>query len=358
MNTPEKTHRSQILIFLLVAYALPFALGILMGVGYYNGLDVSVFPSAQMYYPAAGVMLAALLTRRGDALLPRRFFIGFMAATALMMVCAVASILLPGIAWGIYSQYVLMAASVVCLVLLLTEKKAKRIAYGLKGRRWGATALLVLLYIALYFGRAAIGYVISGDIHTLLAIAGSPNTWLMMAYLALNYFLVFTAFLGEEYGWRYYLQPVLQKRFGMAGGILLLGIVWGLWHLPINFFYYTSPAIGLISVAGQLVTCITLGAFFGWAYLMTDNIWVVVILHFANNNLVPVVTGTYSADVLQNQQMTWGTVLYSLVVNGILFLWVLFTKVYRDKSLRLPTMDERADACGQAAAQQEAETAQ
>jgi len=50
--------KRQILIFGGVAFALPFALGILMGFGYYRGIDLSVFPAAQMLYPAAGVMLA------------------------------------------------------------------------------------------------------------------------------------------------------------------------------------------------------------------------------------------------------------------------------------------------------------
>ena len=58
------TEKRQLVIFALVAFALPYLLGILlgilMGIGYYGGSDVSVFPSSQMYYPAAGAMLALL----------------------------------------------------------------------------------------------------------------------------------------------------------------------------------------------------------------------------------------------------------------------------------------------------------
>lgn len=43
-------------------------------------------------------------------------------------------------------------------------------------------------------------------------------------------------FFGEEYGWRYFLWPKLQNRFGKRKGVLLLRILWGLWHLPLNFF--------------------------------------------------------------------------------------------------------------------------
>jgi membrane protease YdiL (CAAX protease family) len=83
--------------------------------------------------------------------------------------------------------------------------------------------------------------------------------------------------------------------------------------------------------------------FFGWAYLKTDNIWTVVILHFLTNNLVPIISGVYTPDVLQNQAINWNAVLFSLIINVLLFMGFAFTAPYRDYTRRLPTMDERAD---------------
>lgn len=56
--------KKQLWIFLAVAFGMPIVMGILMGISFYRGNDVSVFPNAQMYYPAAGVMLAYILTRK------------------------------------------------------------------------------------------------------------------------------------------------------------------------------------------------------------------------------------------------------------------------------------------------------
>jgi proline iminopeptidase len=39
--------------------------------------------------------------------------------------------------------------------------------------------------------------------------------------------------LGEELGWRGFLQPRLDDRFGPACGALILGAIWALWHLPL-----------------------------------------------------------------------------------------------------------------------------
>lgn len=343
MRTEEKT-RKQIIIFLAIAYLLPFVLGIFMGFGYSRGVDLSAFPAAQMYYPAAGVMLAALITRKGDTLLPKKFFVGLIVLAALLMMTALCSIFVSGQFGAVVSQWLMLGGSLVLWVLYFIEGSARRKAYGMKGGKWGLTFLLALLFIALYLIRIIISYGISGQMDYFISIFKDSTAWIVLASLIPGFFISFSAFFGEEYGWRYYLQPILQKRFGLTKGVILLGVIWGLWHLPINFFYYTSPSMGFISVISQIITCVTLGVFFAFAYMKTNNIWVVVIIHFLNNNLVPIVSGNFSPDVLSNQTVGWADVLFLLIVNSVLFMGFLASKVFKDKKNRIPTMDERADA--------------
>ncbi len=54
--------------------------------------------------------------------------------------------------------------------------------------------------------------------------------------------LGFMLILGplEELGWRGYMLPVLQRRFAPLASALLVGIVWGIWHLP-SFFVAGLP---------------------------------------------------------------------------------------------------------------------
>ena len=54
----------------------------------------------------------------------------------------------------------------------------------------------------------------------------NPRTFMLLAVLVPNFVFTFIAFFGEEYGWRFYLLPVMIKKFGLRKGVLLLGIVW------------------------------------------------------------------------------------------------------------------------------------
>ncbi|MDD3217553.1 MAG: type II CAAX endopeptidase family protein [Lachnospiraceae bacterium] len=324
--------KKQLIIYVLVTFGFTFLMGAVMAYGYFQGIDVSTFPNAQMFYPAAGAMLAILITRKGDEKIPKRFFIMFIALTTVMAVICIASIIVfMPTTWALAIQLVIIAGSVLGWIFMLTEKKEKREAYGLRMKNWKKSAFCVVLFLFIYLLRTAISYGMSGQIQVMESIFTDATTWMLIVSLPVNFFIVFTAFFGEEYGWRYYLQPLFQQRFGLRGGVLVLGVVWGLWHMPVNFFYY-SPGSGLASMAGQQITCITLGIFFAYAYMKTQNIWVPVILHYLNNNMVPIVTGSYGANVLQNNQVTWSALLPSLLINGLLFGIFIFAKEFRKRT--------------------------
>ena len=60
---------------------------------------------------------------------------------------------------------------------------------------------------------------------------GDPAQW----YLVIPVFLyvLFFSVLGEEIGWRGYALPELQANHSALTASLIIGVIWGLWHVPL-----------------------------------------------------------------------------------------------------------------------------
>ena len=94
MTETAKT-KKQFLIFLLIAYGVTYVMGILTWYGSTIPVEMSIFPSAQMFYPAAGIMLAYMLTEEKDSLVPKWFYACFLLVTAAMIALCILSVAMP-----------------------------------------------------------------------------------------------------------------------------------------------------------------------------------------------------------------------------------------------------------------------
>lgn len=94
--------------------------------------------------------------------------------------------------------------------------------------------------------------------------------------------------LGEEFGWRAYLQPKLMP-LGGRKAMVIMGIVWGLWHAPLiamGHNYGTGyPGAPWTGILATIWIMFILGTFFGWAALRGGSVWPAVIGHGAFNGI-------------------------------------------------------------------------
>jgi uncharacterized protein len=87
---------------------------------------------------------------------------------------------------------------------------------------------------------------------------------------------------GEEWGWRGFLLPKLLP-LGQWAALLLTGVLWGLWHLPIvllGYDYAFHPKFGIVLMT---LFCVIFGILLGWLRLATGSIWPAAIGHGALN---------------------------------------------------------------------------
>lgn len=90
--------------------------------------------------------------------------------------------------------------------------------------------------------------------------------------------------LGEEIGWRGWLLPKLL-RLGVVPGLLLSGVIWGLWHAPLVLLGYNYPgAPGWLGLTMMVGMCILVGAVFGWLRMRSDSVWPAALAHGAFNS--------------------------------------------------------------------------
>jgi uncharacterized protein len=91
---------------------------------------------------------------------------------------------------------------------------------------------------------------------------------------------------GEEIGWRGYMLTRLIDA-GIPSPILLSGLIWGLWHVPIVLG--AGYAAGPSPVASSLLLVVLATAFgvvFARLRLQTGSIWPAIVLHGAWNSII------------------------------------------------------------------------
>ena len=86
----------------------------------------------------------------------------------------------------------------------------------------------------------------------------------------------------EEYGWRGYALPRLLEKFNPLIASLILGSVWGIWHLPLHFIPTTTQYV--IPIWQYLLLTLVLSVLYTWLYLATGgNLFIASLFHASGN---------------------------------------------------------------------------
>ncbi len=92
--------------------------------------------------------------------------------------------------------------------------------------------------------------------------------------------------VGEEFGWRAFLQGHLINRLGLTGGVAVLGLIWSFWHLPgllAGYNYPETPILGALVIFP--LELVAMSFFLAWLTITARSFWPAVVAHAAGNSI-------------------------------------------------------------------------
>ena len=92
---------------------------------------------------------------------------------------------------------------------------------------------------------------------------------------------------GEEIGWRGYLVPTLRAKHGMAATVMISGLIWASWHMPVILLAdYHSAAPQAYAIACFTVMVTATGGIAAWLRLRSGSVWPAIALHAVHNAFI------------------------------------------------------------------------
>ncbi len=149
-----------------------------------------------------------------------------------------------------------------------------------------------------------------------------PSVWFFIPYLIL---MIFLGGGQEEFGWRGYALPRLEKQLGLWKANIILGIIWAFWHLPLWFITGTSQSY--MNFGGFILLTIGLSFLFSWIRNISGNKpFSGLLVHGIANALIPLLP-TLNMQADKPQPRFWIWVILTLLVGII--ITILRTNKYR-----------------------------
>ncbi len=129
--------------------------------------------------------------------------------------------------------------------------------------------------------------------------------------------------VNEEFGWAYSIDRLLE-RFKPLPAALLLGVIWGCWHLPL--FYMVDTTQSYESFWVFLLFTVALRLQYVWAYLGTGRSLLATLLFHTSVNMAFTI---FVIVVRTPDHEQFGYLAYCLLTAAASVLLVLATPLYR-----------------------------
>lgn len=272
------------LAFVGITYTLAIAIGLAVGL---TGGHQSRFVGlgyAAMLVPAVAVVIVRSATGKGLRINWSRFPVKYVPLAVLLIPAVLHAVMLPvtahfegGLPWQDW-----------------LKPQADGLYHTPAERGWGA----------LTFGELAIRIAMN-------AVVGLAAVSMLALF--------------EEIGWRAWLLPRFAERMGNRRAIILVALIFGLWHLPFVlagiYFEFQTAQKALLAAVTVPMGSFAFGLIIGWLWVRTESIWIVSLAHGAVNNW-----GQYAFKYMRNLVAVDDTLVLAAGVLAVLALGLFLVR--------------------------------
>jgi membrane protease YdiL (CAAX protease family) len=344
----KKVNWKRVGIFLAVTFAATWLLDLAIYLrGGLTSPVVSLALQLQMLIPAAAAILLGLFFFKDSPLyystnrtLSRWFVYFYLLVALLYAVCTIIAFIQPALT-ATLSQSLLLASVVGLILLIVLRIVGKYDAFAsinMAGGKWWMWLVFGLGVVAFYGSQAALNWLFK---------LGTPvdlyKTFPQLQYQTLPLYVVMISMVansivigpflgliiafGEEYGWRGYLQPALLP-LGKVKGVLLLGVIWGIWHWPVIWMGYNYPNHPILGSLLMVLFTIVLAFVLAYAVFKGKGIWIAAFLHALNNQAA----SFFQIAVYAVKDPVWafGMGIFGFLCGALIILLILRDPIWKD----------------------------
>ncbi len=132
--------------------------------------------------------------------------------------------------------------------------------------------------------------------------------------------------LGEELGWRGFMQNELQKKFSPLKSAIIVGVLWGFWHTPLWLLSGYKGFQLVQYIIFFMIAIVSLSIIMTAFYNLNHNLFIPIIIHQLFNYSLGIQTG----DLLDN--LTTTAILY--LITAVIFIFLNYKNcLYKNRMI-------------------------
>jgi membrane protease YdiL (CAAX protease family) len=216
-------------------------------------------------------------------------------------------------------------------------------ASGESVRGWFRSVAKVRVHWKWYVAAIAVPFLIVYAAGVVSWAIGGPIDWsaFEVSPTTIVFGIVIGTLLGggqEEFGWRGFAQPELQERYGAFRAAIVVGVFWGLWHLPQFLPGGFRADWGPLMIGSYFVGIIGFSLLLAWVFNGSGgSAWLAMVMHGADNatqGRLPIDLSIVAPDgVLLPSTLVTINVPHAILtwLIALIIVGVVGTALYRDR---------------------------